>query len=85
MQKLLLQNTTGAVYPWSESLAKRKDMVDYEPEPKAKKEKAAPTDTQVMAKAVLTKKPGRKPNAEEAGESEQTQAAEGTQEQEGSA
>lgn len=84
MSKLLLQKTTGSIYPWSKDLAKRNDMVEYKPEPKAPK--AARNEIQEMAKAVLTKKPGRKPNAEEGtAESEQAQAAEGTQEQEGSA
>jgi hypothetical protein len=68
MQKLLLQNTTGAVYPWSESLAKRKDMVDYEPTAKAGKtaEKVETNvvqddDIKTMAREVLTKG-GKKSN-----------------------
>lgn len=78
MQKLLLQKSTGAVYPWNKELAKRNDMIDYKPEPKT--EKVVPNEVQTMARAVLTKKPGRKLNAEEgAGESEQIQAEEGSQ------
>lgn len=54
MQKLLLQKSTGAVYPWNKELAKRNDMIDYKPEPKT--DKVALTEVQTMAKAVLTKK-----------------------------
>jgi len=86
MQKLLRQKTTGSVYPWSKDLAKRNDMVEYVPEPKAAKEKAEPTEIQTMARAVLTKKPGRKPNAEEGtGEVQGAEAPLGDSEKEGSA
>lgn len=63
MQKLLKQKTTGAVYPWTETLAARNDMVDYEAPAKVKApvqpvaEKVEPQDEiKAMAKAVLTKK-----------------------------
>lgn len=63
MQKLLKQKTTGAVYPWTETLAARNDMVDYEVPAKVKApvEPVAETvepqdDIKAMAKAVLTKK-----------------------------
>lgn len=69
MQKLLLQNTTGAVYPWSESLAKRKDMVDYEPTKKEVKTSENVEDVsnknkekEVVEKEVLTTKGGKKSN-----------------------
>jgi hypothetical protein len=69
MQKLLLQNTTGAVYPWSESLAKRKDMVDYEPTKKEVKTSENVEDVsnknkekEVVEKEVLTTKSGKKSN-----------------------
>jgi hypothetical protein len=63
MQKLLKQKTTGAVYPWTETLAGRNDMVDYEVPAKVKApvqpvaETVEPQDDiKAMAKAVLTKK-----------------------------
>lgn len=33
--KYLKQTTTGHIYPWTENLASRSDMVLYEPEPRA--------------------------------------------------
>lgn len=69
MQKLLKQKTTGSIYPWTETLAQRNDMVDYEPPQKVKApvapvaETVAPQeDIKAIAKAVLTKK--GKANAE---------------------
>jgi len=63
MQKLLKQKSTGSVYPWTEALANRNDMVDYEPPAKVKTsvqpiaETVEPQDDiKAMAKAVLTKK-----------------------------
>jgi hypothetical protein len=63
MQKLLKHKPTGRVFPWTQTLAKRNDMVDYEPPPKVKAP-AAPVaetadpqdDIKTIAKAVLTKK-----------------------------
>lgn len=60
MQKLLKHKPTGRVFPWTETLAGRNDMVDYEPPAKVKApavEVVAPQDDiKAMAKAVLTKK-----------------------------
>jgi hypothetical protein len=62
MQKLLKHKPTGRVFPWTETLASRNDMVDYEVPAKAKAiapvaEAAEPQDDiKTMAKAVLTKK-----------------------------
>ena len=69
MQKLLKHKPTGRVFPWTENLASRNDMVDYDPPPKVKApvapvaETVAPQeDIKAIAKAVLTKK--GKANAE---------------------
>lgn len=67
MTKFLKQKTTGAVYAWTKDLAKRNDMVDYDPPPKTKPAEvpkaaepveavAADDEIKAMAKAVLTKK-----------------------------
>jgi hypothetical protein len=63
MQKLLKHKPTGRVFPWTDNLAKRNDMVDYEPPAKVKapaqpvaETVAAQDDIKAMAKAVLTKK-----------------------------
>lgn len=61
--KLLKQKTSGEIYVWTEILAQRDDMEDYivvPPEP-VQTEKAD-EDIKTLAKAVLVKKPGRKPN-----------------------
>lgn len=68
-QKLLLQKSSGCVYPWSADLAAMPDMVDYEPKPKAAPvvepvvEAPAPVeaepvqdDIKAVARAVLTKR-----------------------------
>jgi hypothetical protein len=63
MQKLLKHKPTGRVFPWTENLAGRNDMVDFEPPPKEKAPVAAVAETvdpqddiKAIAKAVLTKK-----------------------------
>lgn len=68
MTKFLKQKTTGAVYAWTKDMAKRNDMVEFEPAPKATKSVEAPKavepvetvaaedEIKAMAKAVLTKK-----------------------------
>jgi hypothetical protein len=63
MQKLLKHKPTGRVFPWTDNLSKRNDMVDYEPPAKVKTpaqpavETVEPQDDiKAMAKAVLTKK-----------------------------
>lgn len=64
-QKLLLQKSSGCVYPWSADLAAMPDMVDYDPKPKAAPVVEAPApvevepvqeDIKAVAKAVLTKR-----------------------------
>lgn len=65
MQKLLLQTSSGCVYPWTEDLAAMPDMVPYERKPKAEPvvETPAPVaaepvqdDIKAVARAVLTKR-----------------------------
>jgi hypothetical protein len=64
MQKLLLQTSSGCVYPWSASLAEMPGMVDYNPRPKAEPipEPVAPAvepeqeDIKQMAQAVLKRR-----------------------------
>lgn len=70
MTKQLLQKTTGALYAWTEDLAKRNDMVDYvpqaaapaEPQPEppvevaSAEEPSTEDEIKAMARAVLTKK-----------------------------
>jgi hypothetical protein len=64
MQKLLLQTSSGCVYPWSADLAAMPDMVDYEPKRKAEPipEPVAPVvepeqeDIKQMAQAVLKRR-----------------------------
>ena len=65
-KKLLKQKTSGSIYAWTKELAKRNDMVEYVPEPEAPAKPAESVDAtpddeiKAMARAVLTKKPGRK-------------------------
>lgn len=63
MQKLLLQKSSGCVYPWSPDLAAMPDMVPYERKPKAEPipEPVAEVDPEqedikAVARAVLTKR-----------------------------
>jgi hypothetical protein len=53
MTKFLKQKTTGAVYAWTKDLAKRNDMVDYEPAPKATKPVEAPKAAEPVAEPVV--------------------------------
>lgn len=53
MTKFLKQKTTGAVYAWTKDLAKRNDMVDYEPAPKATKPVEAPKPAEPVAEPVV--------------------------------
>lgn len=65
-KKLLKQKTSGSIYAWTKELAKRNDMIEYEPEPEAPAKaeetgsKTPDDDIKAMARAVLTKKAGRK-------------------------
>lgn len=67
--RLLKQKTSGEIYVWTEQLAKRKDMEEYVRDivveevvvpPEPVQEEKADEDIKQMARAVLTKKPGRK-------------------------
>lgn len=65
--KMLKQKTSGELYVWTEILAQRDDMEDYiaVPSEPVQTEKVD-EDIKTLAKAVLVKKPGRKPNVKEA-------------------
>lgn len=66
-KKLLQHRPTGRIFAWNEDLAKRADMIDYVPQPTAPIEAApavatspdAEDEIKAMARAVLTKKPGK--------------------------
>jgi hypothetical protein len=50
--KLLMQTTSGMLYPWNEQLAKRQDMVEYKHPTRdkvAKKEKKTPDEIKTEA------------------------------------
>jgi hypothetical protein len=63
MQKMLLQTSSGCVFPWSPSLAEMPDMVPYERKPKTEPVVEVPVvvepdqeDIKAIAQAVLTKR-----------------------------